>query len=330
MVIMHDLTGIVKSIIMMKKIDNIYHKMNFRDLNYFVTTAKTKHFGKAAKACFVSQPTLSMQLKKLEDTLGVQLFERNNKNVRITREGEILRAQATKILQEADALKQCARTMRDPLALDFHLGVFPTLSPYLLPKITPLIRQSLPNLSLFYVEEKTDQLLESLTNGKLDAIIVALPIDNDKLISLDLFVDPFVLAHPRGHALEQKKSITIEDINVDELLLLEEGHCLRGQALEACPHLPNTTQNHFSATSMSTLIEMVAFGHGITLVPHIATDSIFTHNLVIRTIDSPTPSRQIGLVYRRNYPNLPCCTKLAELIQKSVKTEKVDAKLLTL
>lgn len=288
--------------------------MNFRDLTYFVTAAKTNHFGKAAEACFVSQPTLSMQLKKLEDTLGVALFERDNKRVRLTRAGQRLLTPAQRILQEAEALKACAKSLHDPFAVAFHLGLFPTLSPYLLPAITPLIQQSMPKLSLYYVEEKTEVLLSQLEHGKLDAALIALPVDTNTLTATPLFVDPFMLALPINHPLAQKQSIKMDDIDMAELLLLEEGHCLRDQALSFCHTAPSMKNRHFTATSLATLIEMVALGHGITLIPKIATNAFSRDNLVFRPFSKPMPSRHIALVYRRHYSNIACCTKIATLI----------------
>jgi len=302
--------------------------MNFRDLNYFVKTAELNHFGKAANACFVSQPTLSMQLKKLEDTLGVKLFERDNKHVKLTRQGGVLLTQAKTILLEADHLKKLALNFNDPFALEFHLGVFPTIAPYLLPTITPHIKAMLPKLSLFYSEEKTDTLVAALEEGSLDAIIVALPIKSDKLITTPLFTDPFMVALPKNHPLTYKKQIEMHDLDVSELLLLEEGHCLRGQALDICHQRPKEAENSFTATSLSTLTQMVSLGHGITLVPTIAIKAVQSSSIVFRPFRAPTPARQIVLAYRRHHSSIACCKKVAELIIQSFSSDENENKVM--
>ena len=208
--------------------------MNLRDLQYLVAVADLQHFGKAAQACHVSQPTLSMQLKKLEETLGVQLFERTNKHVMITKIGEMLTEHARRILQVAQEMRDIAKTAQDVYGGDFYLGAFPTLAPYFLPYTVPKITSTFPKLKLWLAEEKTETLLEKLKEGTLDAALVALPIDEEGLDSAPLFDDPFLLAVPLNHPFARRKSIHPGKIMGERLLLLEEGHCLRNQALEVC------------------------------------------------------------------------------------------------
>ncbi|WP_040953697.1 LysR substrate-binding domain-containing protein, partial [Coxiella burnetii] len=205
--------------------------MNIRDLKYLLAVADSAHFGKAAEKCFVSQPTLSAQLKKLEEELGVRLFERNNKRVLITPIGQIIAAQVRVILQEVEKLKVLAQNAQDPFAGVFHLGIIPTLGPYLLPIILEIFKKRLPKLNLVVYENKTENILHELQQGRLDAVILALPVSAPNLVVQELFCEPFYVALPKHHPLAKKKSVTLADLEKETLLLLEEGHCLREQAL---------------------------------------------------------------------------------------------------
>lgn len=288
--------------------------MNLRDFQYLTATASHLHFGKAAAACNVSQPTLSMQLKKLEEYLGVQLFERSNKSVMLTPIGASITARARTLLAEAEAIRDMAATARNPLSGDLHLGVFPTLAPYLLPSFVPRLKEKLPHINLLLTEEKTPTLIKQLEEGSLDCALLALPLDTPALSATPLFTEPFLLAVPRDHALAKRKTVTPADLAPYSLLLLEEGHCLREQALEVCSTLGIGESNSFRATSLETLRHMVAAGGAITLMPKLA---IPAHDPYIRYIPfaTPAPARTIGLVSRRTTARTALLEKLTELLR---------------
>ena len=244
--------------------------MNLRDLQYLVAVADVRNFSQAADKCFVSQPTLSNQIRKLEETLGITLFERNNKRVIPTETGEQIVALARKVLHQVDTMHDVAKSSKDPLAGKFRLGAFPTLSTYIFPTLVPKIIVSLPQLKLVLIEEKTQQLLERLKRGELDAALLALPIHDDQLEVRTLFDDEFLLATPATHTLAKQKQVTQNHISGEKLLLLEEGHCLRDQALAVCQLAGSEEEQDFRATSLETLRQMVKAGTGITFMPHIA------------------------------------------------------------
>lgn len=270
--------------------------MNIRDLKYLVALQDHQHFGKAADACFVSQPALSMQIKKLEEHLGVQLLERTNKSVMFTTVGDALTARARLVLSQVDEMKELAKQSVDPFSGELRLGIFPTLAPYLLPRIAPKISKKLPRLSLFLLEEKTNILLEKLQQGKIDAAILALPIDVSGLVSVPLFDEEFMLAVPVAHELAARKSIKAEELSHHPLLLLEDGHCLRDQALSFCYRVQAEENQRFRATSLETLRYMVAAGVGVTLMPKLACRA--NDGVAYITFKTPKPMRSIGMVWR--------------------------------
>jgi LysR family hydrogen peroxide-inducible transcriptional activator len=270
--------------------------MNIRDLKYLVALQDHQHFGKAADACFVSQPALSMQIKKLEEHLGVQLLERTNKSVMFTTVGDALTARARLVLSQVDEMKELAKQSVDPFSGELRLGIFPTLAPYLLPRISPKISKKLPRLSLFLLEEKTNILLEKLQQGKIDAAILALPIDVNGLVSVPLFDEEFMLAVPVAHELAKRKFIKAEELSHHPLLLLEDGHCLREQALSFCYRVQAEENQRFRATSLETLRYMVAAGVGVTLMPKLACRA--NDGVAYITFKTPKPMRSIGMVWR--------------------------------
>jgi LysR family hydrogen peroxide-inducible transcriptional activator len=274
--------------------------MNLRALQYFVKLADLKHFSKAAEACFVSQPTLSTQIKKLEDELGVQLVERSPKNIMLTPVGVEIAERARLVLSDIDQIRAVARRSGNPADGVLRLGLFPTLAPYFLPHVVPSLRRRYPNLRLQLAEEKTDAILRMLRQGELDAALLALPINDEGLELEALFEEPFVLALPGDHPLVSKETITINDLEGAELLLLEEGHCLREHALAVCSLAHAHERVDFHATSMETLRQMVAADVGITLMPMLAVKPPIaaTENIVIRHFKHPAPSRTIALVWR--------------------------------
>jgi len=291
--------------------------MNLRALQYFVKLADLKHFSKAARACFVSQPTLSTQIKKLEVELGVQLVERSPKNIMLTPVGVEIADRARLVLSDIDQIRAVARRSGNPADGVLRLGLFPTLAPYFLPHVVPALRKRYPNLRLQLAEEKTDDLLRMLRQGELDAALLALPINDEGLEMETLFEEPFVLALPEHHRLVDQARITTNDLAGAELLLLEEGHCLRDHALAVCALANAHERVDFHATSMETLRQMVAADVGITLMPILAVKPPIaaTGNVVIRHFEKPAPSRTIALVWRGS-------SALSQFLQEMVTSLK--------
>ena len=276
--------------------------MNLRDLKYLVALADHKHFGRAAAACYVSQPTLSTQIKKLEDELGVPLVERAPRKVMLTPAGRDAAERARRIVAEVEQMKEAARRSQDPEAGTVRLGMFPTLGPYLLPHVVPRIRARFPHLELLLVEEKSDVLLSRLREGKLDAGLLALPVADDQLHTEFLFEEPFVLAVPESHPLAQRGSLTLAELSHQQLLLLEDGHCLREQALDVCRLSGANEKSEFRATSLETLRQMVAADVGITLLPALAVKPPVARspNIHLLAFSDSHPSRRIAMVWRKS------------------------------
>lgn len=278
--------------------------LKLKDLRYLVALADTGHFGKAAERCFVSQPTLSAQLKKLEDYLGVTLIERQPKHAMLTPAGAAIVARARRIVESTEEVLEIARSHRDPLAGRVRLALLPTIGPYLLPGVVPRLRKALPRLELQFYEYQTLPMLERLRAGEIDLGILALPVELDGLEAQPLYDEPFVVAMPAAHPLAQKAQVRLEDLKGLTLLLLEDGHCLRDQALDICSRLDVREKQDFRATSLETLRQMVASGAGVTLLPELATLGPYAsvRGLTVRPLARPAPSRQIGAVWRRTHP----------------------------
>jgi Transcriptional regulator len=276
--------------------------MNLRDLKYLVSLADHKHFGRAAAACYVSQPTLSTQIKKLEDELGVPLVERAPRKVMLTPAGRDAADRARRIVAEVEQMKEAARRSQDPEAGTVRLGLFPTLGPYLLPHVVPRLRARFPHLELLLIEEKSDVLLSRLREGKLDAGLLALPVADDQLHTEFLFEEPFLLAVPESHPLAKRESLTLAELSQHQLLLLEDGHCLREQALDVCRLSGANEKSEFRATSLETLRQMVAADVGITLLPTLAVKPPVARyeNIHLLGFSDSHPSRQIAMVWRRS------------------------------
>lgn len=272
--------------------------MNIRDLQYLLAVTDLHSFSQAAEQCHISQPTLSSQIKKLEDYLGVALFERNNKTVTITETGEQIAAVARRVLHDVSVIKEIAEHAKDPFSGKFRLGAFPTLSTYAFPSIVGKIRANFPKLKLILIEEKTAPLITRLKSGEIDAALLALPVNEDSLISVKLFDDAFRLAVPIQHPLADKTTIAQTDLIQHKLLLLEEGHCLRDQALEICHQQHIEEEQDFRATGLETLRLMVSAGTGITLMPEIAINTA-DKNIRYIPFKPPAPKRSIGLVWRK-------------------------------
>lgn len=289
--------------------------MNIRDLQYIVAVADLGHFGKAAERCFVSQPTLSGQIKKLEEQLGVTLFERTNRRVMLTETGQQIIAAARHILREVGVIQEIAASVQDPLSGTFKLGAFPTLATYIFPPLVEKIKAALPNIRLVLIEEKTAHLIEKLQAGEIDAALLALPVADDFLMSKTLFEDLFYLAVPTGHPLADHKAVNQDVLSQYRLLLLEEGHCLRDQALDVCQLHGLSEEQDFRATGLETLRQMVKAGTGITFMPNIAIHGSDTGIRYIPFAD-PQPSRTIGLVWRKTSARVPVIEKMIPLLEK--------------
>lgn len=292
--------------------------MNLRDLQYLVALAEHRHFSRAAEASFVSQPTLSTQIKKLEDELGVALVERAPRKVLLTETGREIVPLARAVLAQIKEIRAIAQRTLDPEAGSLRLGIFPTLGPYLLPHLVPMLRARFPRLELLLVEEKTDQVLEMLREGTLDAGLLALPLHEDSLQTQLLFEEPFVLAVPQNHPLARRTApLTVADLEDQSLLLLEDGHCLRDQALELCQLAGAGEKVGFRATSLETLRQMVAANVGITLLPTLAIKPPIAPTANVRLIEfsGRPPSRKIALVWRKSSAKSGFMALFAEVVK---------------
>ena len=291
--------------------------MTLTELRYITAVARERHFGRAAEACFVSQPTLSVAVRKLEDELGVMLVERTRRQVAMTDVGEAVAQQARKILTEVKAVEEIVQSFNDTMAGELHVGLIPTLAPYLLPRIMPGIRSQYPKLKLWLHEYQTSVLLEQLRRAELDLLILAVPVDTDEFSEMHLFDEPFLLAVPKDEELAQQSIITLAELRKREMLLLEEGHCLRGQALDVCFRAGATENVGFHASSLETLRHMVGEGMGMTLMPELAVPKKMTKKDDIRYIEfsDPKPNRQIGMLYRKNSYREETFNNISELIK---------------
>jgi Transcriptional regulator len=295
--------------------------MNLRDLRYLVALADERHFGKAAERCFVSQPTLSAQIRKLEEYLGVSLVERQPKRVALTPSGEKIVRRARLLLQEADAIVDLARTDRDPLSGPLKLALIPTVGPYLLPHVAGRLRKDVPRLKLMLYEYQTEPLLERLRAGEIDVGILALPVILDGLDSAVLYDEPFMLAVPASHPLADQERVKVDDLRGETLLLLEDGHCLRDQALEVCSRVRVNEAHDYRATSLETLRQMVAAGHGLTLLPELAAETPVgtARGLRVKPFARPAPVRTIGAVWRKSTTRAPAIEAIVTAIRTAMK-----------
>jgi LysR family hydrogen peroxide-inducible transcriptional activator len=295
--------------------------LSLRDLEYLVAVADHQHFGQAAEACHVSQPALSSQIGKVENLLGVKLFERSNRRVLITPDGKRIADQARLVLEEAAKIALLAAPAREPLCGSLRLGIIATLGPYLMPHLIPKLRKTFPKLQLLLREGLTADLVSDLRTGSLDAVIAAPTFDMDGLNATELFWEPFVLAAPKRHRLTEKSSLQAADLRSDEMILLEDGHCLREQVVDACPTNRRGNFKEFHATSMETLRHLVAAGFGCTLIPHLAVQSRDNlHGLIqYRSFTGKAVGRKIILVCRSRFARMKDVDTLAEFIRKNVK-----------
>jgi len=291
-------------------------ELKLKDLRYLVAVADQRHFGRAAARCFVSQPTLSAQLKKLEQSLGVQLVERAPHKVALTPAGEQIVARARRILEASEEVIALARSQRDPLAGKLRLALLPTIGPYLLPRVSPSIRKALPRLELHLYEYQTAPMLEKLRGGELDVGILALPVELAGLEARELYSEAFLVALPERHPLTARPTVRVADLRGETLLLLEDGHCLRDQALEVCSRVGVRDSQDFRATSLETLRQMVATGAGVTLLPELAGRGAYrsARGVALRPFVKPAPVRHIGALWRKSTARRAAIDALCKLI----------------
>lgn len=300
--------------------------MTLTELRYIVAVARERHFGRAADACFVSQPTLSVAVRKLEEELNTQIFERTNTEVSMTSLGALIVDQAQRVLEEANSLKHLAMHGQDPLSGPLRLGAIYTIAPYLLPSLVRIARERLPNAPLFLEENYTVRLLEILRQGTLDCLVLAEPFTNTGLNQIDLYDEPFLVAVPKGHPWEFRTSIPHLELKEQNTLLLGTGNCFRDHVLGVCPELnrfgTGTTlgeQRSFEGSSLETIRQMVASGIGISVMPRTSVIDPEATDQLIRYIpfEEPIPTRRVCLVWRKNFPRAAAMEELAKVIRES-------------
>ena len=304
--------------------------MTLTELRYIVAVARERHFGRAAEACFVSQPTLSVAVKKLEEELGVTLFERGPGEVSVTPPGQKIVEQAQRVLEEASRVREIAAAGRDPLVGPLRLGAIYTIGPYLLPKLVPIMRRNATQMPLHIQENFTHNLADFLKNGEVDVILIALPFEEPGIATRAVYDEPFLVAVPKGHEWQDRKKITSDELTRESLLLLGEGHCFRDQVLDICKVVRARERSSLAKTveggSLETIRQMVASGVGVTVLPSTSLNAGGTGDLIrILPFSKPAPTRRVGLAWRRSFPrpeaiealrkgilacNLPQVTKL--------------------
>ena len=291
-----------------------------RQLRYLVALAEHKHFGRAAEACFATQSTLSAGLQELDNLLDVKLVERSKRRVMLTPLGEAIVARSRTVLREAEDIAELASASKDPLSGALRLGVIPTIGPYLLPRALPPLRQAYPNLRLYLREDMTARLLDALNDGDIDVALIALPFQTDELAVRPLGRDPFQLACRSDDPLAKTTTPELSSLPDERLLLLDEGHCLREHALAACRLEPSRHRDDFRATSLPTLVQMVANNLGVTLLPKMAVDSglLTGTGLVARPLAKSAPAREIALVWRPTTPRMVEFNLLADMLAQFV------------
>lgn len=280
--------------------------MTLTDLRYIVALARERHFGRAAEKCFVSQPTLSVAVKKLEEELGVILFERSPQEVRVTPVGQRIVAQAGKVLAEAAQVAEIAAADKGPLVGPLRIGVIFTIAPWLLPRLVPLVKARAPDMPLILEENYTHRLIEKLKNNELDLAILALPVEEPWLVAQAVYDEQFRVLAPAGHPWARQKSVAAAALLDAPLLMLGAGNCFRDQVLEVCPHCRNVSglQRTLEGSSLETIRHMVATGLGVTVLPSTAADDLPAQNtlVAVRPFSDPEPSRRVALAWRVTYP----------------------------
>lgn len=290
--------------------------MNFRDLTYLRALSRHKHFGKAAESCNVSQPTLSVQLKKLEEDLGVTLIERTKRAARLTSIGENVLALADEALGAVDAIRTITAEASDPFSGHFRFGSIPTISPFLVPDVLVALGRNFPKLQLAFRENITERLTEDLLNGDLDAAILATPPETPRLLSIPLYDEPLLVIHPLGHDLAELDGLIPADLPLDQMILLSEGHCFRDQTVDLCNIQSRTTLAETSVTSLETIISLVEAGQGISIVPALAqaTGWLDRPRIGVQPLRSQDATRQLNLTFRKSSPRGTLIKAVAEEI----------------
>jgi len=301
--------------------------MTLTELKYIVAVARERHFGRAAEACFVSQPTLSVAIKKLEDELNVQIFERGTSEVSVTPIGEQIVTQAQRVLEQTLAIKEIAKQGKDPLVGPLRLGVIYTIGPYLLPTLVKQMIKRVPQMPLMLQENYTLKLIELLKQGEIDVAIMALPFPETGLMLRPLYDEPFVVALPSGHAWEHRSKIDPDDLKQETMLLLGSGHCFRDHVLGVCPELMRFSQNAdgiqktFEGSSLETIRHMVASGVGITVLPRMSVQEVKPQAggvdsglLSYVAFDEPVPDRRVVLAWRKSFTRMPAIDAICDAI----------------
>ena len=296
--------------------------ISLRQLRYFDSVARLKHFGKAAEQCAVTQPALSMQIQELERELGVQLIERSRSGVLLTEAGREVARRAARVLGEARDIVDFARRQGRLLSGPLHLGVIPSIAPYVLPALLPLVREKFPDLDLHLRETQTHHLVDELLDGALDLLLLALPVDNPEVETIKLFNDRFLLAMPKSRRTPNRIRATSEFLAQDRLLLLEEGHCLRDQALAFCNLRRADNIDTFGASNLSTIVQMVANGLGMTLLPELSIKLECRHDdIKLMRFTDPQPRRVVGLAWRKSSPRKNHFVELGKLITAATSSQ---------
>ena len=296
--------------------------MTLTELKYIVAVARAKHFGHAAEACYVAQPTLSVAIKKLEDELGVVLFERGGAEISVTPLGAQIIAQAERVLEQTAAIKELAKQNKDPLAGPLRLGVIYTIGPYLLPPLVKNIIERVPQMPLILQENFTVRLIELLRQGELDAAIMALPLPEHGMSMQTLYDEPFVVATPKNHPWAKRKSVPAEDLKSETMLLLGNGHCFRDQVLEVCPEMArfstpgNGMQRTFEGSSLETIRHMVASGIGLTVLPRASVPDMKATGGMLSFVpfEAPAPSRRVVIVWRKSFTRRAAIDAVCEAV----------------
>lgn len=294
--------------------------ISFKQLYYALAIEKTLHFKKAAEACNVSQSALSTAITELEKQLGVTIFERNNKHVLITNNGQLILNKAKKVKLELDELLQISQINNQPFSNPMSIGIIPTIGPYLLPKVLPEVRQQFPNFKLRILEEQSHKLVDMVRTGDLDAAILALPFPIEGLISFNFWQEDFYWICHKDECPSKMQEITSEELEIEKLMLLKDGHCLKEHALAACRLQNQSQESEFDSTTLHTLIQMVAGKLGTTLVPQMALDQLIYNESELRALhlNEPSPHRSIALVIRPNYVRTDELTTLLDIFKQQL------------
>ena len=292
-----------------------------RQLQYLVALGETGSFSRAAEACYVTQPTLSAGIKELEDLLGVKLAEREPRGAKLTHAGELAVSRANALIKDAHSLVQSVQSAGALLTGPFHLGAIPTIAPFVLPAAVRALSEQYPQLKLYLHEEKTPRLIDQLRTRTLDAALIALPWDVPGIEMLPLFDDEFLFAAPASHPLAKKNGLSPEDLAGENLLLLEDGHCLRDHALSICRMKTGNGTDQVAATSLGTLVNMIAGGLGVSLLPKLATDNGLNigPDVAVREFVSPVVGRQIGIAWRTGSPREADARKIGEIVKAATR-----------